>query len=107
MLVEQVQPYILHSKNIWIKWLGNAAELSASLIVISRIHAAEEQKTRNNERTDLIKMVPATISKLNNKGQEVTKMSEQEISALLLSHYCIDTVASLKKKKKPFFVAKL
>jgi formate hydrogenlyase subunit 3/multisubunit Na+/H+ antiporter MnhD subunit len=34
-------------------------------------------------------------------------LTTNAIVALLLSCYCVDTVAALKKEKKPVFVAKL
>jgi hypothetical protein len=47
----------------------------------------------------LLVLVPAAIAKF--------KLKKNETVALLLSCYCVYTVAALKKEKKPFFFVKL
>jgi hypothetical protein len=48
--------------------------------------------------------LPRTLTGAVKDGNFLTK---NEIVALLLSCYCVDTVAVLKKEKKSFFVTKL
>jgi hypothetical protein len=46
--------------------------------------------------------VPAAIAKFNEKGRDATKLKKNDTVALLLSCYCVHTVAALKKEKKLF-----
>jgi hypothetical protein len=71
------------------------------------IQADDDQQKKNTERRDLLVLVPAAIAKFNEKGRDATKLKKNETVALLLSCYCVDTVAALKKDEKLFFIAKL
>jgi hypothetical protein len=71
------------------------------------IQADDDQQSETTERRDLLLLVPAAIAKFNEKGRDATKLKKSETVALLLTCYCVYTVAALKKEKKPFFIAKL
>jgi hypothetical protein len=74
---------------------------------ICSIQADDDQQKKNTEGCDLLVLVPVAIAKFNEKGRDTTKLKKNEIFALLLSCYCVHTVAVLEKERKPFFIAKL
>ena len=89
------------------KRLQNAAELAASMAEIAVVQATAEKNKKTTERHDLLKLVPDAIVKFNEKGRDVSKLTKNEITALLMGCYGIDVGAAGKKEKKLYFTKKL
>jgi hypothetical protein len=81
--------------------LHNQVDLTASSLAdMCVIQTRHDQQKKKVERRDLLDLAPAAIVKFNAKGRDATKLNKNEIVALLLNCYCVDTVVALKKKKK-------
>jgi hypothetical protein len=78
----------------------------AKMLPVEAIDAASEAR-RDAQLKALLLVVPAAIVNFNDKGRDATKLMKNEMVALLLSCYGVDTAAALRREEMPFFVAKL
>ena len=64
---------------------------------IEVVQDVEEKKKTTTELQDLLKLVPDTISNFNEKYFYVSKLTKNEITAVLMGCYGIDVAAVLKR----------